>query len=171
MEELSVAFINLINNVSAPFWALIWVISLLIAFLWLYSLALKMMRSTTPGAAPISLGEVAGVLFLSTLVAQYAGTLGAISNSMGLGDVSFAPISYVQQDGNLGQFADVINAALTFVAMMGGLFGLKGIFTLRQKVIGENKGGDLAAQAAIQIIGGGLLVQISQLLSSFAESI
>lgn len=49
MEELSVAFINLIDNVSAPFWALIWVISLLVAFLWLYSLALKMMRSTTPG--------------------------------------------------------------------------------------------------------------------------
>jgi hypothetical protein len=55
--------------------------------------------------------------------------------------------------------------------MMGGLFGMKGLYLLKQKTSGEGKTGDLGMQAVTHIIGGGFLVQIAQLLSAFANSI
>lgn len=171
MEELSVAFVNFINGLAAPFWTMLWAICALVGFLWLYFLALKMVRSTAPGATPISLGEVIGVIILATLVTNYASTLNAFSESVGMGDISFGVIAYVDQGGRLGKFSQVINAALTFAAMMGGVFGIKGLFLLWKKVKGENSGGDLALQGLIHIVAGGFLVQIAKLLQSLTESI
>jgi hypothetical protein len=39
--------------------------------------------------------------------------------------------------------------------MMGGLFGMKGLYLLKQKASGEGKSGDLSMQAIIHIISGG----------------
>lgn len=171
MSELSIAFINLINNITAPFWALIWAISSLLSLFWLYSLGLKMARSAVPGTTPVSLGEIAGVLFVVTLLASYSGTLNALSHSAGYGDIDFGIISYVDEGGQLGEFAGVINAALTFASLMGGVFGLKGLYLLRLKAQGENRGGDLGLQGAIHIFGGGALVQLANIFTSFSQSI
>lgn len=171
MEEMSVAFINLINNITTPFWSLIWAIGGTMGLVWIISLGFKMKRGTAPGAPSVSAGEIFGVLLISALIANYGSWVNAFSQSAGLGDVSFGVLSYVDEGGNLGKFAGVVNAALTFVSMMGGLFGMKGLYLLKQKASGESKSGDLSLQAVIHIIGGGFLVRIAQLLSAFANSI
>jgi hypothetical protein len=171
MEELSVAFINLINNITAPFWSLLWAIGGTLSLVWIVSLGIKMKRGTAPGAPSVSAGEIFGVLIIASLIANYGSWLSAFSQSAGMGDITFGVLSYVDEGGNLGKFAGIINAALTFVSMMGGLFGMKGLYLLKQKASGEGKSGDLSMQAIVHIIGGGFLVQIAQLLSAFANSI
>lgn len=171
MEEMSVAFINLINNITVPFWSLLWAIGGTMGVVWIISLGFKMKRGTVPGAPAVSAGEIFGVLVIAAFIANYGSWLNSISQSAGLGEVSFGVLSYVDEGGNLGKFAGVINAALTFVSMMGGLFGMKGLYLFKQKVSGEGKSGDLSLQAIIHIIGGGFLVQIAQLFSAFANSI
>lgn len=171
MEEMSVAFINLINNTTVPFWGLLWAMGGAMSVIWIISLGFKMKRGTAPGASAVSAGEIFGVLVIAAFIANYPSWLSAISQSAGLGEVSFGVLSYVDEGGKLGKFAGVINTALTFASMMGGLFGMKGLYLLKQKVSGEGKSGDLSLQAIIHIISGGFLVQIAQLLSALANSI
>src|SRR5476649_1112685 len=111
MEEMSVAFINLINNITVPFWGLLWSIGGTMGVVWIISLGFKMKRGTAPGAPAVSAGEIFGVLVIAAFIANYASWLGAISQSAGLGEVSFGVLSYVDEGGNLGKFAGVINAA------------------------------------------------------------
>lgn len=171
MEELSVAFINLINNIAEPFWILLFAIAAFLGLLWTIGVAVKMRRSTVPGATPVSMGEIAGVMIVAAFLSHYSSMLGAFSSSLGMGEITFGVISYADEGGDLGEFAGVINAALTFVMMMGGVFGIKGFYLLKQKVSGESKSGDLALQAFIHVFAGGLLVRIAQLLSALANSI
>lgn len=171
MEEMSVAFIYLINNITEPFWHLLGAIGVTVSLIWVVGLGFKMKRGTAPGATAVTPGEIIGVLVIASFIGNYASWLSSFSQSAGLGDISFGVLSYVDEGGNLGKFAGVINAALTFVSMMGGLFGMKGLYLLKQKTSGEGKTGDLGMQAVTHIIGGGFLVQIAQLLSAFANSI
>ena len=103
MEEMSVAFINLINNITVPFWSLLWAIGGAMGTVWIISLGLKMKRGTAPGAPAVTPGEIFGVLAIAAFIANYGSWIGAFSNSAGLGDVSFGMLSYVDEGGNLGK--------------------------------------------------------------------
>lgn len=170
MEELSDAFINVVKNITDPAWSLIWALGLLVGTLWTANILIRLSKSRVPGNQPVSTGEFFAVLFVAAMLSHYSGWISSVSNSMGLGDASFGPISYVSSSGDLGRFAEVINAAMTFASLMGGIYGFKGLLLLRKSASGGGQGKDLVGKAVVHIIFGGLLVRIAEFISAAAES-
>lgn len=172
MGGLEDAFVNFVSDVAPAVWGLLWVVGAAAAFIWVASVFTRAWRGTAvPGAASVSIGEILAVLILSALLANYAGTLNTFSHSIGLGDANFGPISYISESSALGRFSAVINSAMTFAAMMGGIYGMKGLFLIYRQYSGEgNQGKDLAYKGLVHFISGGLLVQIAAVISNAANS-
>jgi len=139
------AFVNFVSDVTPAVWNLLWAVGAATAFIWVSSMVVRLWRGTAvPGAPTVAGGELVAVLVLSALIANYAGTLHTLSHSIGLPDANFGPISYVSESSSLGKFAKVINSAMTFAAMMGGIYGMKGLFLMHRQYSGEgNQGKDL----------------------------
>ncbi|WP_145557957.1 conjugal transfer protein TraQ [Yersinia aldovae] len=173
MEELSSAFVKFVTNITGPAWTLLWTLGLLIALILTARIFSRAAQGiTVPGRASVTGGEVISVLIISALLANYSGWISTVSNSVGLGDATYGQISYIDNGGSLGKFAAVINSAMTFASLMGGIYGFKGLLLLHKSASGGGgQGQDLIWKAITHIIFGGLLVRIAQFMSIASNTV
>ncbi|MEQ1966197.1 conjugal transfer protein TraQ [Xenorhabdus nematophila] len=172
MQEFSNVFVNVIENISSPFWEFLWVLGFFIAFIWSANIIWRYWRGNIiPGATVVSIAELLSVMIISSLLANYSSFLNTISHSLGLGDADFSPIAYIDEGGDLGSIASIINSAMTFAALMGGVYGIKGLILLYKSVNGQSGSGqDFVWKSVVHIVFGGLLVQISNFISAAANT-
>ncbi len=122
---------------------------------------------------PMPVGQLVILLLIAGVVTNLSTLLNAASNTVGLGDVSYGPISYAPAS-SLGPLAQIVNACLTLGSIAGGWFAFKGVLLLKRATAdghGGNGGEDVMWRALTHLIFGAMLVNVPKFIDAFSATI
>jgi len=170
-NDLASIAANFAQSLRGPFWTLLFAVAALAGTVYAGHVLWKLIRNDAlPGRPVVSGGEVLAVLVVAAILINFSGFMGKVSESAGMGPVSYGPIDYPGAQA-FGELAPAINAALTLASMGGGVFALRGVFLLKKAVSGGGHAGEDAGWSALtHIVGGAFLINIVQLIDALRQS-
>lgn len=166
---------NMSTSTSAALWVLLWALGQLVG-LFTGGIALKRLVKANSDSSkpPLTLGDIVPLLLIGAFMINMSSMINNVWNTFGEGTVSFDAISYEPASG-FGALSTTVNAALTIVAVFGGIFFFKGLLLLKKGAIegqssnGAN-GGDTISRAITHMIGGAFLVNITSIFDAIYAS-
>lgn len=173
-SDLVSAVINAANNLSAAFWAFLWVLAGLLGFIFGAKTIYAWIQDTQrPGPPTVSNGSKLSVFFIGVFLVNLPRFIDMTSESIGLGTRGYSPIAYSNTE-QFGALAQGIDAVLTLAAMFGGWFALKGLLLLKAAAETSGRGqysSQTMAQGLGHMVGGACLVQIPKVIDLAVETL
>jgi uncharacterized protein YneF (UPF0154 family) len=173
--DISTILENMSSSTSAALWTLLWALGQLVGLLTGGFAINRLVKANLDSSKPpLTIGDIIPLLLIGACMINMSSMINSVWNTFGEGTVSFDAISYEPAAG-FGTLSTTINAALTVVAVFGGIFFFKGLLLLKKGAIeGQSSngthGGDTIGRAITHMIGGSFLINITSILDAFYAS-
>lgn len=173
--DISTMLENMSASTSAALWVLLWALGQLVGLVsGGFALHRLVKANSDSNRPPLTLGDIVPLLLIAACMINLSSMINNVWNTFGQGTVSFDAISYDPAAG-FGALSTTVNAALTVVAVFGGIFFFKGLLLLKRGAIeGQSSngahGGDTIGRAITHMIGGAFLINITSILDAFYAS-
>lgn len=171
--DLGQAVVNAAAGLVGPAWKLLWSLSALVGVLYGGAVMMRAHKASQMMGQPIPASQLVMLFLIAGLITNLSQMLNAASNTVGLGEVSYGPISYAPA-AVLGPLGQVVNACLTLGSIAGGWFAFKGILLLKRATAdgnGGHGGEDVIWRALTHLLFGAMLVNISKFIDAAGATI